>query len=70
MFGTFRSKPDRAAEAVVEFLRDKLASSGPLPAAALSDRYCLGFLQTVGVHVASQSLAKGSGVDKAKAVFE
>jgi hypothetical protein len=70
MFGIFRSKTDRAAEAVAAFLREKLAGSGPLPAPALSDRYCLGFLQMVGVHVASQSLPKGSGMDAAKAVFE
>jgi hypothetical protein len=69
MFGIFRSKTDRAAEAVATFLREKLAVSGLLPAAVLSDRYCLGFLQMVGVHVASQSLPKGSGMDAAKAVF-
>src|SRR5205809_5547185 len=51
-------------------MREKLADSGQLPAAALSDPYCLGFLQMVGVHVASQSLPKGSGMDEAKAVFE
>ena len=70
MFGIFRSKQDRAVEAVADFLREKLASSGPLPAGTLSDPYCLGFLQMVGVHVASRLLPNGSGMDEAKAVFE
>jgi len=70
MFGIFRSKKDRAAEAVAAFLREKLEGSFSLPAAALSDRYCLGFLQMVGVHVASQSLPQGSGMNEAKAVLE
>jgi hypothetical protein len=70
MLGIFRSKPDDAVEAVVAFLREKLASPCPLPSAALSDPYCLGFLKTVVVHVASQSLQKRSGIDQAKAVFE
>jgi hypothetical protein len=70
MFGIFRPKLDRAADAVVAFLREKFVGSGTLPAAALSDYYCLGFLRMVGVHVASPSLPKGSGMDEAKAVFE
>ncbi len=69
MFGIFRSKTERAAEAVAGFLREKLEVVD-MPAAALADRYCLGFLQMVGVHVASQSLPKGSGMDEAKAIFK
>jgi hypothetical protein len=70
MLNLFRSKPERAAQAVVAFIQEKFATSGPLPPATLTDRYCLGFLQMVGVHVASQYLPKGSGMYKAKAVFE
>lgn len=68
MFGMFKSNSDRATDAVVAFVRDTL-SPRPLPAAVLADRYCIGFLQMVGVHVASQYLPKGSGMDGAKAVF-
>ncbi|RQH08695.1 hypothetical protein [Bradyrhizobium sp. RP6] len=68
MFGMFKSSSDRAMDAVVAFVRDTL-SPHPLPAAVLADRYCIGFLQMVGVHVASQYLPKGSGIDGAKAVF-
>lgn len=69
MFGIFKSKEVQAAEAVATFLHDKFRVPGFLPLAALSDRYCLGFLQMVGVHVASQVLPKGSGMDAARAVF-
>jgi hypothetical protein len=43
---------------------------GQIPAAALSEPYCIGFLQMVGVHVASQSLEKGSGMQTAMAAFD
>jgi hypothetical protein len=68
MFGFFQSRQDRATEAVVEFLRYKIEVPD-LPAAAVVDRYCLGFLQMVGVHVASQSLPQGSGMEQAKTIF-
>jgi hypothetical protein len=70
MFGIFQSQLERASNKVAEFLRDNLARAGPLPVAALSDRYCLGFLQKAGMHVASQSLPKESSVKEAKAAFE
>lgn len=69
MFKFFQSKDDRAIEEVAAFLRQNFAASGFLPLAALSDRYCLGFLQIVGAHVAARSLPKGSGMDAAKSVF-
>ena len=69
MFGMFKSDSDRAIDAVVAFVRDQLSRSRPLPAAVLADRYCIGFLQMVSVHVASQHLPKGSGMDGAKAIF-
>jgi hypothetical protein len=36
----------------------------------LRDPYCIGFLQIVGVHVASQSLEKGTGMQAAMAAFD
>jgi hypothetical protein len=70
MFGIFKTKWERAVEGVAGFLPKLLAQYGKIPAATLRDPYCLGFLQIVGVHVASQSLGKGSGMDQGKAVFE
>lgn len=52
------------------FVPKMLARYGKMPAGTLRDPYCLGFLQIVGVYIASQSLEEGSGMDKAKAVFE
>jgi len=69
MFGMFKSNSDRAIDAVVAFVRNILLPAGALPAAMFADRYCIGFLQMVGVHVASEHLPKGSGMEAAKAVF-
>jgi hypothetical protein len=70
MFGIFKSRRARAVDGVADFIPKMLAPYGKVPAGTLRDPYCLGFLQMVGVHVASQSLEKGSGMDTAKAVFE
>jgi hypothetical protein len=69
MFGILRSKRARAVEAVADFFARLFQRHGKVPVGTLRDPYCLGFLQSVGVHVASQSLDKGSGTE-AKAVFE
>jgi hypothetical protein len=70
MLGIFKSKWDRAVTAVADFIPKMLEPHGKIPAAALRDPYCIGFLQIVGVHVASQHLESGSGMEKAMAVFE
>jgi hypothetical protein len=55
MFG-FKSRRTRAVEGVARFIPKMLEPYGQIPAATLRDSYCIGFLQMVGVHVASQSL--------------
>jgi hypothetical protein len=69
MFGFFGSKSDRAVDAVATYLSEKCPVI-PFPAATLTDPYCVGFIQMLGVHVASQNLPKGSGFEVATAVFE
>jgi hypothetical protein len=69
MFGIFKSRLERAADAIECFFRQNLVSAGPLPSAALLDKYCIGFLHGVGMHVANQSLQNGSAPD-ARAAFE
>lgn len=69
MFG-FKSRRTRAIEGAAHFITKMLEPYGRIPAAALSDPYCIGFLQIVGVHVASQSLEKGGGMQTAMTVFD
>jgi hypothetical protein len=69
MFGMFKSRLERAAGAVEEFIRRQFASAGPLPRAALGDHYCLGFLQGIGLYVAKQALQKDD-TGEAKVAFE
>jgi hypothetical protein len=56
MFGFMQSNRARAVEATVDFIPKMLAPCGRLSAIALRDHYCVGFLEMVGAHVASQSL--------------
>jgi hypothetical protein len=70
MFSIFKSKWSRAVENAAAFIPQMLEPYGKIPAVALRDPYCLGFLEIVGVHVASQALGKGSGMETAMAVFE
>jgi hypothetical protein len=73
MFDIFKSKWTRAVESTAHFIPKMLepyGKNGMIPAAALRDPYCVGFLQIVGLHVASPALGKGSGREKAMAVFE
>jgi hypothetical protein len=68
--GIFKSKWTRAIEGVTDFIVEMLKPYGKIPASALRDPYCIGFLEIVGVHVASDSLPKGSGMKKGMVVFE
>src|SRR6266481_5168426 len=70
MFGIFKSKWTRATESASDFIVEMLGPYRKIPAGALRDRYCMGFLQIVGVHAASKSLGSGSGIEQRMAVFE
>jgi hypothetical protein len=73
MFGIFKSRSTRAAEETVDFIVEMLAPYGKIPTDALRDPYCIGFLQIVGVHVASKFLksdGKSTLMEKGIAVFE
>jgi hypothetical protein len=68
MFGVFKSPQERAVQGAVDFTIKMLEPYGKIPAEALRDPYCLGFLQIVSGHVASQSL-KSASLEQAMGVF-
>jgi hypothetical protein len=65
------SRHARAVEDSAAFIAEMFEMYfGQMPAKALSDPYCLGFIQMVGLHVAFQSLGGESGTDNADMAFE
>ena len=68
--GIFKSKWTRATESATDFIVEMLEPLGKMPDGALSDPYCIGFLQIVGVHAASKPLGSGGGMGQAMLVFE
>lgn len=70
MFGIFKSKHDKAADAAAGWIVDMLKPVGQLHPRVLQDSYCLGFLQIVGIHAASKLLGQGAGMQAAVLAFE
>jgi hypothetical protein len=69
MFG--KRKRTRAVNDIASFILNMLEGYGKkIPTAALGDPYCLGFLEQVGLHHASQLLGKDTETEKKLAVFE
>jgi hypothetical protein len=60
----------RATKGATAFIVEMLEPYGTIPAGALRDPYCIGFLQMVGVRAACKSLGSGSGWGQGEAVFE
>jgi hypothetical protein len=70
MFGIFKSRHDKAADAAASWIVDMLRPVGQLHPRVLQDSYCLGFLQIVGIHAASKPLGQGAGMQAAALAFE
>jgi hypothetical protein len=70
MFGIFKSRYDKAADAAASWIVDMLRPFGQLHPRVLQDSYCLGFLQIVGIHAASKPLGQGAGMQAAALAFE
>lgn len=68
--GFFKSKWTRAVEEVADYIPKLLDQYGKMPSGALRDPYCLGFLQIVGVHVASRSMNQNTDMHNSNLVFE
>jgi hypothetical protein len=70
MFGIFKSKHEKAADAAAQWIVEMLKPVGQPHPRVLQDSYCLAFLQIVGIHAASKPLGQGAGMQAAALAFE